>query len=100
MISPAWPFSIMAAAPVLVAATSASDNARLAPPGQALADQYRLTDASYTYSGAGTPALHDVSLRVDPGQVVAVIGANGAGKTTLVEMLLGLRKPTDGTAVL
>jgi ATP-binding cassette, subfamily B, bacterial len=86
---------------VRAAATSVSDNhSQLACPGQALAGQYRLTDASYTYSGAGTPALHDLSLRIDPGQVVAVVGANGAGKSTLVEMLLGLRKPTDGTAVL
>jgi ATP-binding cassette subfamily B protein len=85
---------------VRAAATSTSDHARLARPGQALAGQYRLTDASYTYAGADTPALHDIGLRIDPGQVVAVVGANGAGKTTLIEMLLELRKPSDGTVAL
>lgn len=85
---------------VRAAATSVSDHSPPARPGQALAGQYSLTDASYTYSGADAPALHDVSLRIDPGQVVAVVGANGAGKSTLVEMLLGLRKPTAGTEAL
>jgi ATP-binding cassette, subfamily B, bacterial len=90
---------------VRAAAVGTSDRARLANleqalAGQALAGQYRLTDASYTYSGADTPALHDLSLRIDPGQVVAIVGANGAGKTTLIEILLGLRKPTDGKTVL
>jgi ABC-type multidrug transport system fused ATPase/permease subunit len=85
---------------VRAAAASAADRARLARPAQAPAGQYRLTDASYTYSGADTPALHNLSLRVDPGQVVAIVGANGAGKTTLVEILLGLRNPADGKAVL
>jgi ATP-binding cassette, subfamily B, bacterial len=85
---------------VRAAAASASDRARLARPGKTPAGQYRLTDASYTYSGADTTALHDLSLRIDPGQVVAIVGANGAGKTTLIEILLGLRKPADGKTVL
>jgi ATP-binding cassette, subfamily B, bacterial len=83
---------------VRAAAISVSDHTRLARPGQTLAGQYTLTDASYTYAGADTPALHDIGLRIYPGQVVAIVGANGAGKTTLVEILLGLRKPTDGKA--
>ncbi len=41
-------------------------------------------------------ALHDVSLKVDTGRVVAVVGANGAGKTTLMMTLAGLLTPSDG----
>jgi len=45
-------------------------------------------------------ALDDVSLRVDQGEVVALLGANGAGKTTAVGALLGLKRPDAGKAVL
>ena len=38
------------------------------------------------------PVLHDVDLTVEPGQIVAVLGANGAGKTTLLRALSGLIK--------
>ncbi len=41
-------------------------------------------------------ALWDVSLHVDEGELVAVLGANGAGKTTLVKTIVGLLEPTAG----
>ena len=42
-------------------------------------------------------ALHDVSLHVDRGECVALLGSNGAGKTTLLRTLSGLIRPTSGT---
>ena len=45
-------------------------------------------------------ALNRVSLRVQPGEAVAVLGPNGAGKTTAISLMLGLRKPTSGAAAL
>jgi ABC-2 type transport system ATP-binding protein len=42
--------------------------------------------------------LHDLSLAVEPGEVFGFLGPNGAGKTTTVKILLGLVRPTGGTA--
>jgi branched-chain amino acid transport system ATP-binding protein len=44
-------------------------------------------------------ALHDISLRVKPGELRAVIGPNGAGKTTLFNLVSGFFRPTNGTVV-
>jgi Cu-processing system ATP-binding protein len=41
-------------------------------------------------------AVDDVSLKLEPGETVALIGHNGAGKTTLFKLMLGLSRPTSG----
>jgi len=43
-------------------------------------------------------ALRGVDLAIPSGQVVAILGPNGAGKTTAISLMLGLRRPTAGTA--
>lgn len=44
----------------------------------------------------GKDALADISLRIEANEIIGVIGPSGAGKSTLVQLLLGLRDPTDG----
>ena len=41
-------------------------------------------------------ALRDVSLRVDDGEIVTLIGANGAGKSTTLKMICGINRPRKG----
>jgi ABC-type multidrug transport system ATPase subunit len=49
-------------------------------------------------SFAGVSALNGCDLQVDEGQVLGLLGQNGAGKTTLIRILLGLIRPTSGSA--
>jgi len=53
-------------------------------------------DVSFTHQTASTPALSDVSFRVERGETVAFVGPSGAGKTTLVKLLVGLYAPKAG----
>jgi len=54
------------------------------------------TDISFSYPKADKPAVDGVSLRIRPGETVALVGENGSGKTTLVKLLMGLYKAESG----
>ncbi|MFZ2555574.1 MAG: cell division ATP-binding protein FtsE [Minisyncoccia bacterium] len=49
-----------------------------------------------TYS-AGPPAVEDITLSIDPGEFVSIVGHSGAGKTTLLKMLFAEIFPTEGS---
>lgn len=61
-------------------------------------ESIRLSEISYVYPD-GRVGLDRVSLDIERGEVVGVVGASGAGKSTLVDVLLGFRRPTSGAAV-
>jgi zinc transport system ATP-binding protein len=44
----------------------------------------------------GAEVLHDISLRIDPGEIVTIIGPNGSGKSTLLRALLGILPAAEG----
>src|SRR5438552_4921546 len=56
----------------------------------------QLTNTSKRYGDV--EALRDVSLSIEPGEVVAMLGPNGAGKTTSISLMLGVRNPSSGGA--
>lgn len=45
----------------------------------------------------GTPVLHEIEFSLGPKEVVGIVGPSGSGKSTLVQLLLGLREPTNGS---
>jgi energy-coupling factor transporter ATP-binding protein EcfA2 len=49
-----------------------------------------LQGVTYTYPGAGEPALRDATLEIRPGELVLIAGASGSGKSTLLRVLSGL----------
>lgn len=53
-------------------------------------------NVSFTYPSAKKPSLKNVSLKIDKGETVAVVGQNGAGKTTFVKLLLRFYDPDEG----
>ncbi|MBW6435384.1 ABC transporter ATP-binding protein [Actinoplanes hulinensis] len=59
-------------------------------------------DVSRTYQldGLSVPALRGVSLTVEPGDYVAIVGTSGSGKSTLMHLLGGLDRPTGGTLLI
>ena len=44
--------------------------------------------------------LHDITLKVDAGEVLCLLGDNGAGKSTLIKVLSGVHKPTSGEVLM
>lgn len=56
----------------------------------------RLSGVSYRYPLSGREALRKITLEIEAGSHVAVVGTSGSGKTTLIDIVLGLLQPSDG----
>ena len=56
-----------------------------------------LQNVSFTYPSKLEPAVDSVSLTINKGQVVALVGPSGAGKTTLIDLILGIIEPDKGS---
>jgi ABC-type bacteriocin/lantibiotic exporter with double-glycine peptidase domain len=55
-----------------------------------------LKGVTFSYDAQSAPILRNVSLSVEPGQKLAIVGPTGSGKSTLARLILGLYTPTEG----
>ena len=62
-------------------------------------DRIELRDVSYVYANSAGPALSNVSLAIEHGEFIGLIGASGAGKSTLADIVLNVLRPTQGDVV-
>jgi ATP-binding cassette, subfamily B, bacterial len=65
-------------------------------PAPRLTGQIRADGVSFSYGKLAPPVLSDVSLEIQPGQHIGIVGRSGSGKSTLAHLLLGLYRPTSG----
>ncbi|MBE9126468.1 MULTISPECIES: ABC transporter ATP-binding protein [unclassified Coleofasciculus] len=63
-------------------------------------DGIRFDNVFFTYPGSLKPALNGVSLHLQPGEKLAIVGENGSGKTTLIKLLTRLYVPDSGRILL
>ena len=60
-------------------------------------NQYPLVYLDHVHKNYGdAPALYDVSLNIQPGRIIGLLGPNGSGKTTIIKLINGLLQPTSG----
>jgi ABC-type multidrug transport system fused ATPase/permease subunit len=75
---------------------ASSQQQNLAP----LQRDVRFEEVTFSYPGANSPAVVDVSLTVPKGQCIAVVGRNGSGKTTLLALLPRFYDPQQGRVLI
>lgn len=68
-------------------------------PAPRLRGGIRLDGVSFRYAEALPPVVRDVSLEIESGSFVALVGRSGAGKSTMAGLLVGLYEPQEGTIV-
>lgn len=65
-------------------------------PGK-LQGRVELQGVNFSYNEDGPQILHDIDIKAEPGEFIAIVGSSGSGKSTLIRLLLGFEKPAAGT---
>jgi len=61
-----------------------------------LSGRIEVSNVTFRYTKDGPIVLNNISLRIEPGEYVAIVGRSGCGKSTLMRILLGFEKPESG----
>jgi ATP-binding cassette subfamily C protein len=65
-------------------------------PTTLLSSDILIKNISYSYPNTSINVLSNISMQINKGSVVGIIGQSGSGKSTLIDVILGLLKPTEG----
>jgi ATP-binding cassette, subfamily B, bacterial PglK len=57
-------------------------------------------NVTFNYDNNIKPAIHNFTLEINRGEIVAIVGSSGAGKTTLVDLVLGVLNPNNGSVLI
>ena len=88
---------------IKISSVCSSDNNFESPKREEIQKEFEridLDNITYRYPGSNSNALQNVSMTIDKGTSIAIIGKSGAGKTTLVDVILGLLEPQSGDILL
>ena len=83
-------------ADIVLTAPEADGESKAASAPREVLPGIELRSVGFRYSDGEPEVLRDVSLRVEPGESVAVIGPSGCGKSTLLKLIIGIHAPTAG----
>lgn len=83
---------------VLLAAQAGTDGGdeNAASGNDILTGRIELREVSFAFSAADPPVIENVSLAIEPGERIGLVGHSGSGKSTLLRLILGLYQPTQG----
>ena len=70
------------------------------PSGKELPCEIELKNLTFSYDEAEKPSVDNLSLKINKGEKIAVVGVNGAGKSTLVKLICGLFIPQEGQVLI
>lgn len=70
------------------------------PSGKELPCEIELKNLTFSYDEAEKPSVDNLSLKINKGERIAVVGVNGAGKSTLVKLICGLFIPQEGQVLI
>jgi ATP-binding cassette subfamily B protein RaxB len=81
---------------ILLATPEPAAASARAVPAREGAAAVELRGVNFRHGDAEGEVLHDISVRIEPGESVAIVGPSGCGKTTLVKLMLGILQPQSG----
>jgi ABC-type bacteriocin/lantibiotic exporter with double-glycine peptidase domain len=79
--------------PLIAGEAEVSDDRK--PPGE-LSGALEISRVTFRYGSSGPPVLDNITVRIAPGEYVAIVGPSGSGKSSLFRLLLGFEKPESG----